>query len=222
VSVVARALGNDFARLHPQLQRRFGFDSSDRIGCIGTGVMDVIWHRSAGTIPFLALGGTRNELVPEAGYRVPFILENYAYVDGYGREALTFVPTFEFEGHRRRRFDATMVYHAGRGTIVDYLGTHQQLAVDLAMAVDDRGGLRIHGGSTRVGRVRCPSALTGAVEVHEWYSERSHQFRIQLKVTSPVVGPLFGYRGRFTVSYVDTRQAPVPATVKPLRENRDD
>ena len=38
----------------------------------------------------------------------------------------------------------------------------------------------------------------------------------------PVVGPLFGYVGHFRVSYVDTRQTPVPAAVKPLRENPSD
>lgn len=32
-------------------------------------------------------------------------------------------------------------------------------------------------------------------------------------------GPLFGYRGRFTIRFVDTGTAPVPATVRPLREN---
>ena len=33
------------------------------------------------------------------------------------------------------------------------------------------------------------------------------------------LGPVFGYRGRFTTRYVDTRAAPVPAALRPLREN---
>ncbi len=35
-SIYQRALGADFNRLHPQIQRRFGFSSSDGIASIGT------------------------------------------------------------------------------------------------------------------------------------------------------------------------------------------
>ena len=42
-SIYERVLGTDFHRLHPQIQRRFGFSSSDGIASIGRGVMDEIW-----------------------------------------------------------------------------------------------------------------------------------------------------------------------------------
>ena len=41
-SIYQRALGADFKRLHPQIQRRFGFSSSDGLASIGTGVMEEI------------------------------------------------------------------------------------------------------------------------------------------------------------------------------------
>ena len=42
-SIYEHVLGADFHRLHPQIQRRFGFTSSDGIASIGRGVMDEIW-----------------------------------------------------------------------------------------------------------------------------------------------------------------------------------
>lgn len=220
MSIFARALGADFTRLHPRLQRRFGFDSSDGVGCVGTGVMDRVWRGRAYVLPFLAVGSTRHILFPETGRDIPFTIENYAYIDGYGRETVSFVRTFEVAGHRRRRFDATMIYSARHGTVVDFLGTHQHLAVELAVSVDDHGGLRIRSGPPRFrGGVPCPRVLAGEADLREWYDERSDRFRIRVTVTNPRFGPLFGYEGSFTVTYVDTRAAPVPAAVKPVREN---
>src|SRR5205807_5659018 len=45
--IFRRALGADFARLHPRLRERFGFASTDGIGCVGTGVMSTVWRGSA-------------------------------------------------------------------------------------------------------------------------------------------------------------------------------
>jgi hypothetical protein len=56
-----------------------------------------------------------------------------------GRETVTWVRTFEF-GARRRRFDATMIYSEERKKVVDYLGTHQHLAVDIDLSVAPNGG----------------------------------------------------------------------------------
>lgn len=80
-SVFQRALGSDFDRLHPQLQRRFsvGLDSGE--ACVGRGTMSRIWHGAGFVRPFLALGGTRNILVPRAGRDVPFVIENFPYLD---------------------------------------------------------------------------------------------------------------------------------------------
>jgi Domain of unknown function (DUF4166) len=60
----------------------------------------------------------------------------YAYVDRFGRGTGTWVRRFHFP-RRTRTFDATMIYSKRRDTIVDYVGTHQHLAVDLHCWVDD-------------------------------------------------------------------------------------
>ncbi|WP_067498855.1 DUF4166 domain-containing protein [Actinoplanes sp. TFC3] len=218
-SVFASALRDDFQRLHPRLQRRFDVGSGRDQGCIGTGVMNRVWRGAAFTAPFLHLGTLRHILFPETGTSIPFTIENYAYPDSYGRPTVTFVRTFQVRPHLRRRFDATMVYVPQRDVIVDYLGSTQHLAVDLDVSVDSAGGLRIRSGPQifRSG-LRCPAALTGDAEVREWWDERAERFRIQVTVTNRRLGPLFGYYGSFTTTYVPCG-TPVPAAVRPLREN---
>lgn len=220
-SIFRNALGSDFDRLHPELQRRFGFSSQDRIACIGTGRMDQVWHGSRFVKQVLRLGSGCNILFPESGRDVAFTIANYAYRDGFDRETVTFVRTFQFT--RPRRFDATMIASERPNTVVDYLGTHQHLAVDLEFRVSPAGGLVITSGDQRVaalpGSPRCPGLLTGRARVHEWFDEAAGRFRIEVRVTNPVVGPVMGYRGSFTTEYVPVADgAGVPAYVRPVRE----
>ena len=83
-SIYERVLGADFHRLHPKIQRRFGFSSSDGIASIGTGVMDEIWKGRLYTEPFLRVGSWRRIMFPETGRDIPFTIENYAFVDRFG------------------------------------------------------------------------------------------------------------------------------------------
>ncbi|HEY4023818.1 MAG TPA: DUF4166 domain-containing protein, partial [Pseudonocardiaceae bacterium] len=210
----------DFPRLHPRLRERFGFRSTDGIACIGTGTMDEVWRGRGFTRPFLAMAARRHILVAETGRDIPFTIHNYAYLDSFGRETMTFTRTFHFDSPRR--WDATMVHSAERDTIVDYLGTHQHLAVDLHLSVDGRGGLVIRSGEQRlhegIVNARVPRLVTGAALLRESYDEEIDRFRIDVTVTNRWFGPLFGYRGTFDVSYAacDT----VPAAVVPMREQQ--
>lgn len=70
--IFERALGADFARLHPQLQRRFGVGVDAGYGCIGRGVMSEVRRGPWWTLPFLLIGTFRNILFPERGRDVPF------------------------------------------------------------------------------------------------------------------------------------------------------
>lgn len=218
IPIFQRALGGDFDRLHPQLQRRFGVASADGTACVGTGTMDRVWHGRAFTRPFLRLGAKRHILLQDHGSDIPFTIENYPYRDSFGRETVTFVRTFAFD--RAERWDATMIYCPERGSIVDYLGTHQQISVDLHLSVDERGGLLIRSGEQRFHagplHFRIPSLVTGTAEVRESYDEDLGRFRICVKVANHQFGPLFGYHGTFTCRYPEGDL--VPDAVKPIRE----
>ncbi|MBB2899224.1 hypothetical protein FHR75_000012 [Kineococcus radiotolerans] len=222
-SVVLAALGADAARLHPMLQRRFGVSTAAGYSCVGRGVMDRLWHGPAWTLPFLHLGAWRNILVPDAGSDVPFSVENYAYVDSFGRETVTVVRTFEIAPSRRRRFDATLVAD-GPGRVLDYLGTHQHLAVDLRPSVLADGRLRIVSSAQRFyeGRVafRFPMLFSGTAELIEGYDEARGRYTIEVAVSNERFGPLAGYSGSFTCEFPPVVGDAVPPAVRPLREEQ--
>jgi hypothetical protein len=221
-SIYQRFLGSDFQKLHPRIQQRFGFSSEDKVAAIGSGQMDEIWRGHLCTVPFLYLGTWRRIMFPEHGNNVPFRIENYAYRDRFGRETVTWIRTFATR--RQRRFDAYMVYSEDRKSVVDYLGSHQHLAVDLDLSVDPRGGLRIRSGAQRFyeGRIgfSFPMFFSGAAEVCEWYDDAAETYRIQVEVSNKTFGRLFGYRGSFNVTWKNVEPGEVPKHVRPMREEQ--
>ena len=221
-SIYQRVMGSDFSRLHPQIQRRFGFSSRDNLVSVGTGVMQEIWHGPFYTLPFLYVGTWRRIMFPESGRHVPFQIHNYAYVDSLGRETVTWVRTFR--GHRLRRFDAYMIYSEQRSCIVDYLGTHQHLAVDIELRVAPNGGLLLRSGVQRFyeGSIafRFPMFFSGIADVCEWYDDAQKHFKIEVNVTNRAWGRLFGYQGSFEVEWRTILPMEIPADIYPLRVER--
>jgi hypothetical protein len=219
-SVYQRALGADFRQLHPEVQRRFGFSSADGLASIGRGVMDEIWRGRFYTLPFLCIGTWRRIMFPETGRNIPFTIENYAFVDRFGRETISWIRTFQ--SRQVRRFDAYMIYSDARGCIVDYLGSHQHLAVDIDLAVDEEGGLCLRSGAQRFYEgplaFNFPMLFSGIAAVREWYDEKAQRFRISVDVSNKTYGPLFGYRGSFDVEWVSVTPEKIPAHILPLRQ----
>lgn len=218
-SIYKRALGAEFAKLHPQIQRRFSLTSESGVAAIGTGRMDNLWHGALYTLPFLYVGTWRSIMFPEQGRNVPFTIQNYAYRDSLGRETVTWVRTFSTS--RVRRFDAYMIYSEARGCIVDYLGTHQHLAVDLEVSVAPNGGLRLRSGEQRFyeGPVafRFPLFFSGVADVCEWYDDEAGCFRIEVSASNRTWGKLFGYSGRFHVDWKLATAGAIPHEILPVR-----
>ena len=215
-SIFQQAMGEDFERLHPMLQRRFGVGLDSGEACTGRGIMSEIRRGPWWTVPFLQIGRLRNILIPDTGIDVPFIVENYPYLDPSGRETVTFVREYTIN-RRRSRFDATMVLVDGR--IVDYLGTHQHLAVDLDLAVDDTGALVLTSDAQRFyeGPIafRFPMLFSGRARLRESFDDRTGTFHVDLAVHNRRLGFLFGYRGSFTCEW--TPAADAPERLKPVR-----
>lgn len=212
-------MGADFDRLHPMLQRRFGVGLESGYACVGTGVMTSIRRGPWWTLPFLHLGRVRNILIPDVGRNVPFVIKNYPYRDPYGRETITFAREYSL-GRRPSRFDATMILHNGR--LIDYLGTHQHLAVDLDLQPTGDGSLLLTTHQQRFyeGRVgfRFPLLLSGEATLRESYDDDAGVFRVSLEVRNRILGFLFGYDGEFRCEFVAATDA--PAELKPVRHER--
>lgn len=216
VSIFEAAMGEDFERLHPMLQRRFRVGLESGEACIGRGTMTQIRRGPWWTRPFLELGRMRNILMPDVGSDVAFTIENYPYRDPLGRETVTFVRECDI-GRRHSRFDATMILVDGQ--LVDYLGTHQHLAVDLEMRVEDDGALVLTSGDQRFYEgwlgFRFPTLFTGRARLREWYDDADERFHVDLEVRNRRFGFLFGYAGSFECEWVEASDA--PDRLKPRR-----
>jgi hypothetical protein len=219
-SIYEQILGENFHKLHPKIQQRFGFNSTHNLASIGRGVMDRIWISPYAKVP-LQLYGMRNILLPQGGVNVPFSIENYAYRDRFGREMVTWIRKFRFK-NRIRRFDAAMFYSEGLRGIVDYLGNKHHLAVDLSVSVEANGGIRIRSGEQRVYehrlQFRLPRILTGTADVCEWYDDEAGQYKISVAVVNPLLGPVFRYDGSFRAQFVQVCPSIIPIDALPLRE----
>lgn len=219
-SIYQRALGPEFHRLHPEIQRRFGFSSADGVAAVGKGVMEEVWRGRLYTLPFLYVGTWRRIMFPETGTNIPFTIENYAFIDHFGRETVSWIRTFQ--SRRVRQFDAYMIFSDARRKIVDYLGSHEHLAVDIDLWADDQGGLRLQSGAQRFyeGRVafRFPMLFSGVADVREWFDEANECFRISVDVRNKTWGRLFGYRGSFAVEWHNIALGEVPSRILPHRQ----
>lgn len=219
-SIYMHAMGESFTALHPRIRERFGFSSMDRVASIGKGTMDLVWHAKWATLPLYA-GTLRHIMFPQSGRDIPFTIENYAYVDRFGRETVTWIRKFKFP-RGIRRFDATMVYCEQRSCIVDYLGNRQHLAVDLELDAAPGGGVQIHSGEQRFyeGKVgfKVPALLTGQAAVREEYDDEIGKYRIQVQVTHPLLGPIFKYAGTFEACLIAMPAAAIPLDALPVRD----
>lgn len=219
-SIFESALGDDFARLSPMMQKRFGVGLDSGYACIGTGVMSRVRRGHWWVVPFLHIGKLRNILIPDVGENVPFTIENFPYLDPFGRETVTFVREYRVR-KKVSRFDATMILSGGK--VLDYLGTHQHLAVDLDLDVLDDGSLRLRSNAQRfyegpfVG-FRFPMVFSGRAELHELFDDAAGVYRIKMEVHNKVFGFLFGYDGAFTCEFPPATDA--PARLKPVRHER--
>jgi hypothetical protein len=126
-----------------------------------------------------------------------------------------------FRGKKVRRFDAYMIYSEQRQRIVDYLGSHQHLAVDLELSVNTNGGLQIRSGDQRFyeGLIgfRFPMLFSGIADVCEWYDDKNQCFRIEVSATNRTWGKLFGYTGQFHVEWRPVTPETIPVEILPRR-----
>ena len=221
-SIVQRALGEDFDRLHPQIHRQYALTSSDHMCGIGEGVMARIWRGHFYVVPFLRLGAMRRVMFPETGTDVPFTVANYAFVDGHGRETLTWTRTFDLP--TPRRFDETLVYSEKRRRAIVYAGTHQHLAVELRLSVGDDGSFVLRTGAQRLYEwpvgIRFPLLFSGVADVRESFNDDEDRFEVTVRIAHPIWGPIFGYEGWFRMRWQPCTTEQIPADVIPIRTER--
>lgn len=219
-SIYEEALGDDFSKLHPLLQKQYALSSSDKVMTVRSGVMSRVWHGGVLTWPGLYIGALRNIMFPESGTNVPFQVENYLYRDRFGRETVSWLRSFRMS--RLRKFDEYFIAGDKPKQFKVYVGTHQHLVADMELSVDERGGLRMETGNQRLyeGHLafRFPMALSARATVQEWYDEKARSLRIHVDVKNPWYGSVFGCEGLFQVEHRELPCVGIPRHAKPVRE----
>lgn len=150
------------------------------------------------------------------GENIAFTLENYAYIDGAGRETMAFLRTFEFPNRKFAEVDSTMVGSRFESTVIDYLGSAPDMSVRTHCWVDSDGALRMKSRAPRFLvrplAPRLPVLASATTAAREWWDEENQRHCIEVDVRNPVLGRLLYYRGWFTAV-----AKPCPATTIPDR-----
>ena len=195
-SIFQRALGADFDRLHPRLRQRFGFSADD--------AARLRRHRRDG--PDLARPPATpcrsctsappgNILFPEQRPGVPFTIENYAYRDGVRPGHAHLRPHLR-GGARARRRRSTPPWCTRRPRQDRRLPRHPPA---LRRRLDAAGRRRRRAAHPHRRPAPARPALPGGAgrpgAGARVLDDDADCFRIQVRVTNPRFGPVFGYPG---------------------------
>ncbi|MFJ6536235.1 DUF4166 domain-containing protein [Paenarthrobacter sp. NPDC091711] len=217
------ALGEEFARLTPQLQEYFSLAAGSGSYGIGEGVFDVVGCRQKWLRPFLALTGGEEAFFPEYGEGIPFRIENHAHVDPFGRPALTARREIYFPSGTRLFHDTTSAILPARADrnarLVDHVGRYRRLVTDLDVSVTAEGRLRGVSQASRLFlgplRIPLPAALDARAYAEQWWDNDEGKHRIQVKVIQPQIGLVLVYAGRFDYRLVPYLPGAAPGTSLP-------
>ena len=162
----------------------------------------------------------RRVMFPETGTDVRFTLANYAYLDHYGRETLTWNRSFDLA--TPRRFDETLIYSDKRGQPIVYAGTHQHLADERLLSVDEDGSFILRTGAQRLYEwrigIRFPLLFSGTANVRESFNDQLDRYEVSVVISHPIWGRIFGYDGWFRLQWQPCRREDIPSDAMASRE----
>ncbi|MCU1547200.1 MAG: hypothetical protein JWO29_151 [Arthrobacter sp.] len=228
------ALGQNFARLQPELREYFSLAPGSGHFGVGEGVFDVVGCRQRWLRPLLRPAAGEQAFFPDYGERIPFRIENHAHLDPFGRSSLTARREIFFPGTTRLFHDTTSFDGSGsKPGLVDYVGRYRRLVTDLNLSVTPEGRLRGVSEASRLFlgplRIPLPAALDAKAYAEQWWEPQGAgqgRHRIQVKVIQPQIGLVLVYAGHFDYRlepYPGGMTAPgyLPARARPDRwENR--
>jgi hypothetical protein len=170
------------------------------------GRMDRVWRRSAWLWPFFWLLAYANILFPETGNDIPASMVITAGRDKDGQPYHSWRRTFNFK--TRRRFNATMIYDQRLRRVVEKMGPGGMFRMAWDVQFKAPGTLLIDttGCLLRLGPIRVwlPDWLCVSVRaVQQTRSGQDNLVSVELTVSHPMLGPLFGYEGTFALERRD-------------------
>lgn len=186
-------LGEVIRRLHPTLQRYFATIPTGYRG-VGAGVFSEVGTPRRWLWPFIALVQSRGVVFAGWEHDVSFRVINRTI----GSSA---VAIREFDLPRGTWTMTDEVVQSPLGGMSDRLGSPATIAVTFDIAVQD-GALNLTSRRTALAlgglKITLPRAISPRIILRESYDEPTGKQRIQLSVTMPVIGRIYGYSGLFT------------------------
>ncbi|MEH3157051.1 MAG: DUF4166 domain-containing protein [Gordonia paraffinivorans] len=134
--VYRAALGSDFENLHPNIQWRYGVDSTSGIAQVTSGIVESVYCTSKLTPPVLRMFRRRNVMPTTTSRLVPFFMDNYCYRDERGRENLAVIRRFAYSTGEQRLHSLLV---NGSGGLVDYFGDGPDMLIPLTARVGGAG-----------------------------------------------------------------------------------
>ena len=199
MSIFRQALGDDFNRLHPMLQKRYDLPSGTSFKA--SGIMKKISGGPKWMYPIFRAGVSWKLLFPERGKDIPFTITNKAFVGENGESQVHWERIFHF-GNRRRYFNARMSFDKERLIIRDYLGEPSLLYADLGFLVTNNGSLTIRSLRQRLvlGKLEIPlpRIFQGLATIIERFDDELGLYHIHVRVRNPLIGIVFSYEGMFS------------------------
>ena len=220
ISAYRQQMGSEYELLHPQIQKRFDFSTTNNIAFLGKGVMEKIWTGNKLSVLALKILSKSNILFPREGRNISYEIHNYPYTDTCGREVHSMNRVFYFPDEEQR-FDGTATYVEKKGHIIEYLGLDHKMFFDMQLSAED-GAIRFRSGKQYAFlgnfKIAIPRCFRANIDLLEWYDDQTQRFHLDLSVKSNFFGPLFGFNGWFDAEYIDFEGKKLPDKFKPTRE----
>lgn len=198
MSIYKEILGEQYYKMQPMLQKRYGFEDDKTFKA--TGVMHKITSGPKWLYLFKLFATRRKFLFPEHGNYIPFHIINKQQIGSNGEQQVHWERRFYFQ-NINRDFNALMSLEKDKQLVKDYLGEPSLFYSELTFEVTDQGHLRIESQRQRIVLAKyefpIPKLFQGNVLVKESYMEENEAFFIHVLITNPLFGTLFEYKGEF-------------------------
>ncbi|MBM7579526.1 DUF4166 domain-containing protein [Jeotgalibacillus terrae] len=203
-SMFQKAMGEEFTKLHPQLQKKYALNSSSDYKVITKGTMHEIKGGSRLVRKVSHLGVKMNFAFPERGDEIPFYMENAGYRDRHGREAMSWRRSFTFPDAVRCFYDK-MKEGEQPNTVDNFTDLWGIARLPLHLNATRTGGMLLTSRdmTLHIGNkyMKIPRILGVRATVLEEYNKRTEMFDVHIHIYQPLFGTILSYKGSVEMTF---------------------
>jgi hypothetical protein len=178
-------------------------------GCIAVfdGISDRIWHRPRWLWPLFWVLAHFNILFPETGTNIPATMKITGGRDRFGQPYHNWDRIFSFA--RPRYFNAVMAYDIRRQCVVEHFTSMNLLSMTWEISFYAPARLEIITSTCRLNLGALQIPLHRLFHPHVRVVESAldeDNIRVELVMSHPLLGDIFGYSGNYTVKILDATE----------------